>query len=211
MPPKYSYIQDLIFSGLFFLLVGLVIASVVIVAPLMYKTVSGFQGGTDPALAQIFMNLIQAYTTASQQVRVFGVESMEIEGTTMSQYLETQITALQTLAQTCSTTVCTDEQIKNPSLLTAYKSANMVGGLGLPDITFETLATGPPSVPEAAAAPVPNATQPPDTQLPAAQMPASVMGQPSPGQPSLGQPSPGQPSLDECKKYYSCNISTNMN
>ena len=207
MPPKYSYIQDLIFSGLFFLLVGLVIASVVIVAPLMYKTVSGFQGGTDPALAQIFMNLIQAYTTASQQVRVFGVESMEIEGTTMSQYLETQITALQTLAQTCSTTVCTDEQIKNPSLLTAYKSANMVGGLGLPDITFETLAAGPPSVPEAVA----DATQPPDTQLPAAQMPASVMGQPSPGQPSLGQPSPGQPSLDECKKYYSCNISTNMN
>ena len=204
MPPKYSYIQDLIFSGLFFLLLGLIIASVVIVAPLMYKTVSGFQGGTDPALAQIFMNLMQAYTTASQQVRVFGVESMEIEGTTMSQYLETQITALQTLAQTCSTTVCTDEQIKNPSLLTAYKSANMVGGLGLPDITFETLAAGPPSVPEAVA--VPNATQPPDTQLPAAQMPASVMGQPS-----LGQPSPGQPSLDECKKYYSCSISTNMN
>ena len=204
MPPKYSYIQDLIFSGLFFLLVGLVIASVVIVAPLMYKTVSGFQGGTDPALAQIFMNLIQAYTTASQQVRVFGVESMEIEGTTMSQYLETQITALQTLAQTCSTTVCTDEQIKNPSLLTAYKSANMVGGLGLPDITFETLATGPPSVPEAVA--VPNATQPPDTQLPAVQMPASVMPASVMGQPSLGQP-----SLDECKKYYSCNISTNMN
>ena len=202
MPPKYSYIQDLIFSGLFFLLVGLVIASVVIVAPLMYKTVSGFQGGTDPALAQIFMNLMQAYTTASQQVRVFGVESMEIEGTTMSQYLETQITALQTLAQTCSTTVCTDEQIKNPSLLTAYKSANMVGGLGLPDITFETLAAGPPSVPEA----VPNVTQPPDTQLPAAQMPASVMPASVMGQPSLGQP-----SLDECKKYYSCSISTNMN
>lgn len=176
MPPKYSYIQDLIFSGLFFLLVGLiivsVIASVVIVAPLMYKTVSGFQGGTDPALAQIFMNLMQAYTTASEQVRVFGVESMEIEGTTMGQYLETQITALQMLAQTCSTTVCTDEQIKNPSLLTAYKTANMVGGLGLPDITFETLATGPPTVPEAVA----DATQPPDTQLPAAQMPASVMG-----------------------------------
>ena len=202
MPPKYSYIQDLIFSGLFFLLVGLVIASVVIVAPLMYKTVSGFQGGTDPALVQIFTNLMQAYTTASQQVRVFGVESMEIEGTTMSQYLETQITALQTLAQTCSTTICTDEQIKNPSLLTAYKTANMVGGLGLPDRTFETLAAGPPSVPEAVA----DATQPPDTQLPAAQMPASVMGQPS-----LGQPSLGQPSLDECKKYYSCSISTNMN
>lgn len=210
MAKKYSYIQDLIFSSLFFLLVGLVIASVVMWVPLMYKTVSGFQGGpvdgTDPVLVQIFTNLMQAYTTASEQVKALGVDSMEIEGTTMGQYLETQMAGLQTLAQTCSATICTNEQIKNPTLLTAYKTANTVGGLGLPDITFDTLAAGPPSIPAAAPATMPDATQPPDTQppdtqLPPAQMPASLMG----------QPSLGQPSLDDCKKYYSCSISTTMN
>lgn len=201
MPPKYSYIQDLTFSALFFLLVGLVIASVVMWVPLMYKTVSGFQGGpadgTDPLLVQIFTNLMQAYTTASEQVRALGVESTEIEGTTLDQFLQTQITGLETLAQTCSTTICTDEQLKNPSLLTGYKTANTVGSLGLPDITFDTLAAGPPTV-----IAMPDATQQqPDTQLPPVQMPASLMG----------QPSLGQPSLDECKRYYSCSISTNMN
>ena len=45
------------------------------------------------------------------------------------------------------------------------------------------------------------ATQPgmqggPDTQLPPAQMPASVMG---------------KPTLEECKKHYTCSISTTMN
>ena len=196
--------QDLTFSTLFFLLVGLVIVSVVMWVPLIiYKTVSGFQGGpidgTDPVLVQIFTNLIQAYTTASEQVKALGVESTEIEGTTLDQFLQTQITGLQTLAQTCSAVICTDEQIKNPSLLTGYKTANTVGSLGLPDITFDTLAAGPPTV--IAAAAMPDATQPsdtqlPDTQLPPVQMPASVMG---------------QPSLDDCKKYYSCSISTTMN
>ena len=199
MPPKYSYIQDLTFSTLFFLLVGLVIVSVVTWIPLIiYKTVSGFQSGpidgTDPVLVQIFTNLMQAYTTASEQVKALGVESTEIEGTTLDQFLQTQITGLQTLAQTCSAVICTDEQIKNPSLLTGYKTANTVGSLGLPDITFDTLAAGPPTV--IAAAAMPDATQPPDTQLPPVQMPASVMG---------------QPSLDDCKKYYSCSISTTMN
>jgi hypothetical protein len=195
MPPKYSYIQDFTFSTVFFLLVGLVIASVVMWVPLMYKTVSGFQGGpvdgTDPVLVQIFTNLMKAYTTASEQVRALGVESTEIEGTTLDQFLQTQITGLQTLAQTCSTTICTDEQLKNPSLLTGYKTANTVGSLGLPDITFDTLAAGPPTV-----IVMPEATQQPDTQLPPVQIPASLMG---------------QPSLDDCKKYYSCSISTNMN
>jgi hypothetical protein len=196
MPPKYSYIQDLTFSALFFLLVGLVIASLVMWVPLMYKTVSGFQGGpadgTDPLLVQIFTNLMQAYTTASEQVRTLGVESTEIEGTTLDKFLQTQIIGLQTLAQTCSAVICTDEQLKNPSLLIGYKTANTVGSLGLPDITFDTLAAGPPTV-----IAMPDATQQqPDTQLPPVQMPASVMG---------------QPSLDECKKYYSCSISTNMN
>lgn len=204
MPPKYSYIQDLTFSTLFFLLVGLVIVSVVTWIPLIiYKTVSGFQSGpidgTDPTLVQIFTNLMKAYTTASEQVRALGVESTEIEGTTLDQFLETQITGLQTLAQTCSAVICSDEQIKNPSLLTGYKTANTVGSLGLPDITFDTLAAGPPTV--IAVATVPETTQPPDTQLPPVQMPASVMG----------QPSQGQPSLDDCKKYYSCSISTTMN
>ena len=195
MPPKYSYIQDLTFSTLFFLLVGLVIVSVVTWIPLIiYKTVSGFQSGTDPTLVQIFTNLMKAYTTASEQVRALGVESTEIEGTTLDQFLETQITGLQTLAQTCSTTICTDEQLKNPSLLTGYKTANTVGSLGLPDITFDTLAAGPPTV--IAVATVPETTQPPDTQLPPVQMPASVMG---------------QPSLDDCKKHYTCSISTTMN
>ena len=195
MPPKYSYIQDLTFSALFFLLVGLVIASLVMWVPLIYKTVSGFQGGpadgTDPVLVQIFTNLMKAYTTASEQVRALGVESTEIEGTTLDQFLQTQITGLETLAQTCAAVICTDEQLKNPSLLTGYKTANTVGSLGLPDITFDTLAAGPPTV-----ITMPDATQQPDTQLPPVQMPASVMG---------------QPSLDECKKYYSCSISTNMN
>jgi len=36
----------------------------------------------------------------------------------------------------------------------------------------------------------------PDTQLPPAQMPASVMG---------------KPTLEECKKHYTCSISTIMN
>jgi hypothetical protein len=36
----------------------------------------------------------------------------------------------------------------------------------------------------------------PDTQLPPAQMPASVME---------------KPSLEECKKHYTCSISTTMN
>ena len=36
----------------------------------------------------------------------------------------------------------------------------------------------------------------PDTQLPPAQMPASVMG---------------KPTLEECKKHYTCSISTTMN
>jgi hypothetical protein len=41
---------------------------------------------------------------------------------------------------------------------------------------------------------------PPDTQLPPVQMPASVMNN-----------GYTRPSLDECKKHYTCGISTTMN
>jgi len=123
MPPKYSYIQDLTFSALFFLLVGLVIASVVMWVPLMYKTVSGFQD------AQPEMLIPQPDMQATQPDMQMPQPDMQMPQP--------------------------DMQMSQPG---------MQGG--------------------------------PDTQLPPAQMPASVMG---------------KPTLEECKKHYTCSISTTMN
>ena len=198
MARKYTVLQDVIFSTIFYTLSLAVIVAIVaaIVVPIMFTVkISGFQSGpalgTDPTLVQIFTNTMTAYNNAITQVAKMGVGSTPIEGTTLDKYLENQLTVLQGLAQTCSATVCTDAQIKDPSLLDAYTKANAAGGLGLPDITFDTLAA--PA--DAGAA---DATQAPDTQLPPAQMPASVLTQGS------------QPSLDDCKKYYTCSVSATM-
>lgn len=198
-PPKYSLLQAITIQS-FILFVGLAILTAFVILPVfgVYKSVSGFQNdstsGTDPTLVQIFMNLMTAYNNAKSKVTELGVESTPIEGTTLDKYLENQIASLQTLGQTCSSSVCTDAQLKDPNLLVAYTKANAAGSLGLPDITFDTLSVS--SVTDAKV--TPGATAPPDTQLPPAQMPASILTHGS------------QPSLDECKKYYTCSISANM-
>ena len=171
------------------LLLILLVAAALAAVVLFYRQIDGFQDaatpGTDPTLIQIFTNTMTAYNNAISQVATMGVGSTPIEGTTLDKYLQNQMAVLQALAETCSTTICTDAQIKDPSLLDAYAKANAAGGLGLPDISFDTLAEP--------------ATQAPDTQLPPAQMPASVLTQDS------------QPSLDDCKKYYTCTVSATMN
>jgi hypothetical protein len=166
---------------------------------LFYRQTEGFQGATDPVLVKIFENLLESYNTAIAKMNAMGAQSKPVEGTTMEQFLKNQLAAIQKLGELCSTTVCTDQQIKDPSLLTAYKTANTVGQLGLPDITFETLAsdsTEAPPMTDAAAATPSNAGGP-DTQLPPAQMPAAVMNG-------------TKPSLDECKKHYTCSVAATM-
>jgi hypothetical protein len=172
---------------------------------LFYRQTDGFQdGATDPTLIKIFGNLLETYNMVLGKVTEMGIQSRPVEGTTLENYIRDQLATLQKLGETCSTTICTEAQIKDPNLLTAYRTANTVGELGLPDISFETLAVDSPDASGGAAvqqpegaAPEPS-TQAPDTQLPAAQMPASVLTQGS------------KPSLDECKKHYTCNISANM-
>jgi hypothetical protein len=181
------------------LLVGLVVVALAI---LYYTRSEGFQdapssssAGTDPALIEIFANLNAAYALAAAQIANMGVQSTPVQITTLDKYIEEQMMALQALGQKCSTVTCTEVEIKDPELLTAYTTANTLGALGLPAITFDTLAEGPPVLAASEDTVQPSATQAPVTQLPAAQMPASVLA---------------QPSLEECKKYYSCSISTNM-
>ena len=163
---------------------------------LFYRQTDGFQdGGTDPSLIKIFANLLETYNMVLGKVTALGIQSRPIEGTTLENYLRDQLATLQKLGESCSTTVCTEEQIKDPSFLTAYNKANTVGELGLPDISFETLAVDSPDASGGAAGQQPDGA--PDTQLPPAQMPASVIAG-------------SKPSLDDCKKHYTCNISANM-
>ena len=166
------------------------------VAFVYYTPTEGFQDRTDSELVKILTNLMQSYMGLSSKIKTMGIESKEIEGTTLGQFVQNQIDALQELAKNCSENKCTDKEIKDPMLLDVYNSANAAGEIGFPQITFESLAV------ESADAQVSSEMEQsdmgqPETQLPAAQMPASVI-------------SSTKPSLDECKKHYRCSISTNM-
>ena len=183
----------------------LVLVLIALFAGLVFlsRQTDGFQDGapaTDLALIKIFENLLESYNTALGKVSAMGIQSKPIEGTTLEKLLQDQMAALQKLGESCSTSPCSDEQIKDPNLLTAYRTANTVGELGLPDITFETLAVDSPDASGTSTAPppAPDSTQAPDTQLPPAQMPASVLTQGS------------KPSLDDCKKHYTCSVSATM-
>jgi len=163
----------------------------------VYSTPSeGFQDRTDSELVKILTNLMQSYMGLSSKIKTMGIESKEIEGTTLGQFVQNQIDALQELAKNCSKNRCTDKEIKDPILLDVYNSANAVGELGFPEISFESLAVESADA-QMGSEEVDKVYNTPETQLPAAQMPASVI-------------SSSKPSLDECKRHYKCSISTNM-
>lgn len=173
----------------------------------VYSTpTEGFQDRTDPMLLKIVENLFNSYTSLSSKIKDMGIESREIEGTTLEQFIKNQMDKISTLGQRCSQNLCTEAEIKDPSLLSLYNSANAIAETGLPEVTFESLAVD--SLPSQVSSEMSQAGQAaqvssempqagPETQLPAAQMPASVI-------------SSSKPSLDECKRHYRCNISTNM-
>lgn len=175
-----------------------------------YTPTEGFQDKTDPELIKIIQNLFKSYMGLSSKIKAMGVESKEIEGTTLDKFVETQMNSITTIGKNCTENICTDEQIKNPEFLRVYNAANALGELGLSEITFDTLVVAPvdgsssseqsqqqPAQGQAAQEQPTQGQMGPETQLPAAQMPASVI-------------SSSVPSLDACKKHYKCNISTNM-
>jgi len=163
----------------------------------VYSTpTEGFQDRTDPMLMKIISNLMQSYMGLSSKIKDMGIESREIEGTTLEQFVKNQIDKISMIGQKCSQNLCSEGEIKDPTFLSVYNSANAFGELGLPEISFESLAVDSP--PSQASSEMPQAAQTgPETQLPAAQMPASIL-------------SSSKPSLDECKRHYKCSISTNM-
>jgi len=166
----------------------------------VYSTpTEGFQDRTDPMLMKIISNLMQSYMGLSSKIKDMGIESKEIEGTTLEQFVKNQMDKISMIGQKCSQNLCSEGEIKDPTFLSVYNSANAFGELGLPEITFESLAVDSP--PSQASSEMSQAGQgaqaAPQTQLPAAQMPASIL-------------SSSKPSLDECKRHYKCSISTNM-
>ena len=163
----------------------------------VYSTpTEGFQDKTDPMLLKIIQNLFKSYTALTSKIKSMGIESKEIEGTTLDKFVQVQMDNISMIGQRCSENLCTEAEIKNPSFLSVYNSANTVGEIGFPEISFESLAVE--SADAEVTSEVAQAKQAaPETQLPAAQMPASVI-------------SSSKPSLDECKRHYRCNISTNM-
>jgi hypothetical protein len=173
----------------------------------VYSTpTEGFQDTTDPMLIKMISNLMKSYMELNSKIKDMGIESREIEGTTLEQMVKNQMEKISMLGQKCSQNLCTEAEIKDPSFLSLYNSANAIGETGLPEITFESLAvdSSPSQVSsemsqtgQAAQASSEMPQAGPETQLPAAQMPASVI-------------SSSKPSLDECKRHYRCNISTNM-
>jgi hypothetical protein len=177
-----------------------------IFAYVYYTPTEGFQDKTDPMLLKIIQNLFKSYTGLSSKIKAMGIESKEIEGTTLDQFVQNQMDRISTTGQRCSENTCTEQEIKDPTFLSVYNSANAAGEIGFPQITFESLAVESadaqvtsemPQAGQAAQANSEMAQTGPETQLPAAQMPASVI-------------SSTKPSIDECKKHYRCSISTNM-
>lgn len=165
------------------------------VAFVYYTPTEGFQDKTDPMLILLLSNLLKSYMGLSSKIKDMGIESKEIEGTTLDKFVQYQIDTLQELGKKCFENPCTEEEIKNPSFLSVYNSANAFGEIGLPEISFESIAIE--SADAQVSSEMEQSEMGPETQLPAAQMPASVI-------------SSTKPSLDECKKHYRCNISTNM-
>jgi len=129
----------------------LIVGVLVVAAFFFYRQREGFQNESniDPKLAAtILVNLSKAYVMASERIKKLGVNKQAEEGSATSELLLNQTNAIQDVVKKCKSGNCTEADIKNPEFIRVYNEIDEIAELGLPEISFESLAIGPPEMPK---------------------------------------------------------------
>jgi len=131
-----------------FLVVFLVVLVGAILIFSFSKNVDGFSSTPTKNPVKLLSNLLAAYHLAYYQAIAHSINGKKVQGKRLDELLDMNMTSIVAKIEKCKTDAsgCTIENVSDVNYLITYSVANTVGVLGLPAISYDSLALGPPKL-----------------------------------------------------------------